>query len=67
MKSQTDFGCGLIWGIVCTAVVASAAAGVSGWLSRSDWERGAIQAGAAEYVIADPKTGATEFRWKEEK
>jgi hypothetical protein len=27
----------------------------------------AIKAGAAEYVIVDPATGRTEFRWKESK
>ncbi len=28
-------------------------------------ERDAIKHGAASYVITDPATGATEFRWKE--
>jgi hypothetical protein len=27
----------------------------------------AIKAGAAEYVIVDPATGRTEFRWKEQR
>lgn len=33
---------------------------------RGVFEHEAVAAGAAEYVIIDPATGATEFRWKRE-
>lgn len=63
---QDGIGCailGVLVGMVTMAAVGS-------WFCAMDlsrWQRNAVEAGHAEYVITDPATGATEFRWKEEK
>lgn len=38
---------------------------LGGCLSESYWKDRSIKAGVAEYILTNPATGATEFRYKE--
>lgn len=33
-------------------------------MDKKEWQSEAVKAGVAEFYIADPVTGAPEFRWK---
>lgn len=64
---KNNFFDGLVWGIICTALLAGVVSGFCAVGAYAAWERRAVERGAAEYVIADPKTGKVEFRWKDNK
>lgn len=72
MSSDAD-GCAAI----VAAIALTCAIAFGGWrfwgfdnglkVGRNEMQKEAVEAGHAEYVITDPATGATEFRWKEGK
>lgn len=61
MKDVANFFAALLVGLFMFAI--GLAVGVRGQQSYD--EKAAVKHGAAEFVIVDPKTGRTEFRWKE--
>lgn len=68
---MSDFQRGFAWGFLpCLWLMAFACISVASCTQdamNGHWQAQAIDRAAAEYVITDPKTGAVEFRWKENK
>jgi len=58
-----SFGCFII-GIVATGVMAYLLGGLD---AEHDFKSEAVEKGFGEFVITDPKTGETKFKWKESK
>lgn len=53
-----------MWGLVIGVIFTLVTSSLLGFKSQGQWEYKAVQAGVADYITVDLKTGTTKFHWR---